>query len=56
MKKTIQTINSLRLKGAPISYNVITAISKEIVVATDTTMLVEHGGHLTFTVKWARML
>ena len=54
MKKTIHTIKSLRRKGAPMSYNVINAIAKGIVVAIDRTMLVEHGGHLTFTVSWAR--
>ena len=54
MKKAIQTIKALRLKGAPISYNVINAIAKGIVVANDRTMLVEHGGHLQFTDNWAR--
>ena len=55
MKKTIKTIKVLRLKGAPISYNVINAIAKGIVVANDRTMLVEHGGYLQFTDNWARM-
>ena len=54
MKKTIKTIKVLRLKGAPISYNVIDAIVKSIVVANDRTMLVEHGGFLQFTDNWAR--
>ena len=54
MKKAIQTIKALRLKGAPISYNVINAIAKEIVVANDKTMLVEQGGHLKFTDNWAQ--
>ena len=45
MKKAIQTSKALRLKGAPISYNVINAIAKGIVVANDRAMLVEHGGH-----------
>ena len=54
MNKTIKTIKVLRLKGAPISYNVINAIAKGIVVANDRTMLVEHGGYLQFTDNWAR--
>ena len=54
MKKAIQTIKPLRLKDDPISYNVINAIAKGIVVANDRTMLVEHGGHLKFTDNWAR--
>ena len=54
MKKAIQTIKALRLKGNPISYNVINAIAKGIVVANDRTMLVEHGKHLKFKDNWAR--
>ena len=54
MKKAIQTIKALRLKGAPISYNVINAIAKEIVVANDKTMLVEQGRYLKFTDNWAQ--
>ena len=54
MKKVIQKIKALHLKGAPISYIVINAIAKGITVANDRTMLVEHGGHLQFTDNWAR--
>ena len=54
MKKAIQTIKALRLKGAPISYNVINAIAKGIIVVNDRIMLVEHGGHLQFTDNWTR--
>ena len=48
MKKTIETVQSLRLKGAPISS------SKGIVVASDRILLVENGGHLSFSDSWAR--
>ena len=54
MKKAIQTIKALSLKGVPISYIVINAIAKGIVVANDRTMLVEHGGNLKFTDNLAR--
>ena len=56
MKKTIQTIKALHLKGTPISYNVINAIAiaKGIVVENYRIMLVEHRGHLKFTNIWAR--
>ena len=54
MKKAIQITKALRIKGAPISYNVINAIAKGIVVANDRTMLVEHGGHLKFTDNWTQ--
>ena len=53
IKKAIQAIKALRLKGASISYNAINAVAKGIVVTNDTTMLVGHGGHLKFTDNWA---
>ena len=53
MKKAIQINKALRLKGASISYNVISAIAKGI-VANDRTMLVEYRGHLKFTDNWVR--
>ena len=54
MKKAIQTIKALRLKGNPISYNVINAIAKGIVVVNNRAMLVEHGKHFKFIGNWAR--
>ena len=43
MSKTIKTIKALRLRGAPVSVNVINAIAKGIVVANDRCLLVENG-------------
>ena len=54
MDKTIATVRALRLKGAPISCNVINAIGKGIVTANNRGMLIENGGHLSFTDTWAR--
>ena len=54
MKKTIETVQSLRMKGAPISSSIINAIAKGIVIANDRMLLVENGGHLSFTDSWAR--
>ena len=50
----LNIFKALRLKGAPISYNVINSIAKGIVVANDRTMLVEHGEQLKFTDNWAK--
>ena len=44
MKKTIETIQALRLKGAPVTAAVINAIAKGIFMANDRTMLADHGG------------
>ena len=54
MKKTIETVQSLRLKGAPISSSIINTISKGIVIASNRMLLVENGGHLSFSDSWAR--
>ena len=54
MKKTIETVQSLRLEGAPISSSSINAIVKGIVIANDRMLLVENGGHLSFSGSWAR--
>ena len=54
MKKTIETVQSLRLKGVPISSSIINAIAKRIVIANDRMLLVENGGHLSFTDSLAR--
>ena len=55
MKKTIETVQSLRLKGAPIiSSSIINAIAKGVVINNDRMLLVENGGHLSFSDSWAR--
>ena len=46
-------MQSLRLKGAPISSSIINAIAKEIVIANDRMLLIENGGHLSFSDSWA---
>ena len=54
MRRTIERIKSLRLKGAPVTCLVINAIAKGIVMANDQTILVENGGYLTLSADWAR--
>ena len=49
MKKTIETIQALRLKGAPVTAAVINAIAKGIVMANERTILVEHGEEMSST-------
>ena len=54
MKKAIDTISALRLRGAPVTSSVINAVAKGIVQANDRTLLVENGGHLSLLNDWAR--
>ena len=49
MKITIETVQSLRLKGVSISPSIINASAKGILNANDRTLLVENGGHLSFS-------
>ena len=56
MTKTIEIIKSLRLKGAPVSYAVMAAVAKGVVMSHDRTLLVEHGGYLCFSNDWARQI
>ena len=42
MKKTIDTISALRLRGAPVISSLINAVAKGIVQANNRTLLVEN--------------
>ena len=54
MKKTIETIQALRLQGAPVTAAMINAVAKGIVMASDRTILVEHRGYLGVSRDWGR--
>ena len=54
MEKTITLIKALRLKGASVNVNVINAVPKGIVMASDRTLLIEHDDYLSFSKQWGR--
>ena len=54
MAKTNKTVKALRLKGAPVSKDVINAITKGVFMAEDRRLLTEYGGHFVFSDQWAR--
>ena len=54
MQKTIETFQTLRLKGAPVTATVENAIAKGIVMANDRTILVKRGGYLSLSYNWAK--
>lgn len=56
MKKTIDTVDALRLKAAPVSSVVVNAIAKGIVMANDRSILAEFGGYLILSNDWARKI
>ena len=54
MKKTVDTVSALRLRGTPVTSSVTNVVPKGIVQANDRTLLVENGGHLSLSNDWAR--
>ena len=54
MDKTIKVIEALRLKGAPVTAQVINSVAKGIVEANDRSILIENGGYLTLNMQWGR--
>ena len=54
MKKTIDIIEPLRLKGAPVTAGIINSIAKGVIRANDRSILVENGGYLSLNHQWGR--
>ena len=50
----METVQSLRLEGAPVSSSIIDSIVKGIASANDRMLLIENGGHLSFSDSWTR--
>ena len=47
-------VEALRLKGAPVTASVINSIAKGVVIANDRSILIEHGGYLSFNSDWGK--
>ena len=56
MKKTIDMVLNLRLKGAPVHASVINAVAKGIVLTNERSLLVENGGCISLNDDWARKI
>ena len=54
MKKTIEAVNALRVKGAPVSASVINSVAEGIILANDSSLLTENGGPISLSNDWAR--
>ena len=46
MKKVIETVANLRLRGAPVSSAVIRAVARGVIIANDRSLLLENGGYI----------
>ena len=51
MTKTADIIKPLRLKAAPMSYFVMSEVTRGVVLSNDRNILVENNGHLNFIYK-----
>ena len=49
MNKVIEMVEALRLKGAPVTGEVINSVAKGIIIANDRSILLEHSGRLSFS-------
>jgi len=56
MKKVIETVASLRLKGAPVSAAVIRAVARGVIMANDRSLLLENGGYIDLSTDWSRQV
>ena len=54
MNKTIELIGALRLKGAPVSTQIVNSVAKGIIQANDRSILIENGGYLSLNQQWGR--
>ena len=54
MNKTIELIGALRLKGAPVSTQIVNNVAKGIIQANDRSILIENGGYLSLHQQWGR--
>ena len=53
MKKVIETVTNLRLRGAPVSAAVIRAVARGVIIANDRSLLLENGGCIDLSTDWS---
>ena len=56
MKKVIETVANLRLRGAPVSSAVIRAVARGVTIANDRSLLLENGGYIDLSTDWSRQV
>ena len=54
MRKVISMVESLRLKGAPVTAEGINSASKGFIIANDRSILMENGGYISLSHQWGR--
>ena len=56
MKKVIETVTNLQLRGAPVSPAVIRAIARGVIIANDRSLLLENSGYIDLSTDWSRQV
>lgn len=54
MTKTVDIIIALRIKVAPVTYLVMVAVRRGVVLSHNRNLVVANCGHLSFSNDWAR--
>ena len=56
MKKVIETVINLRLRGAAVSAAVIHSVARGVIIANDRSLLLENGGYTDPSTDWSRQI
>ena len=54
MTKVISMVEALRMKGAPVTAEVINSVAKGFTIANDQSLLIESGGYISLSHEWGR--
>ena len=52
MTKVIFMGEALRLKGAPVTAEVINSVAKGFIIADDRSLLIENGSYISLSYQW----
>ena len=56
VKKVIETVTNLQLRGAPVSAAVIRAVARGVIIANDRPLLLENGGYIDLSTDLSRQV
>ena len=54
MTKVISLVEALRLKGTPVTAEVINSVAKDFIIANDWSLLAENGSYISLNHQWGR--
>ena len=54
MTKAIYMVEDLRLKGAPVTTEVINSVANGFIITNDRSLLIGNGGYISLSHQWGR--